>query len=193
MSGNRHFNSLVEAGQPVGEVIGVSSFLVKVSGLQPVSVHSLVMFEDGSKGIVHYVLEDCVLILHLGIEALTVGMMAVVQHHELVSKVGKDFVGRVVSVTGEPLDGKGPIAADAVWPVFNDAPGLSERQQLDTQLPTGVTVLDALIPLVRGQRLALLGDSKTGKSALAMQLALNQRVALLHQAGELGSRPPLSG
>jgi len=175
MSDNRHFNSLVEAGQPVGEVIGVSSFLVKVSGLQPVSVHSLVMFEDGSKGIVHYVLEDCVLILHLGIEALTVGMMAVVQHHELVSKVGKDFVGRVVSVTGEPLDGKGPIAADAVWPVFNDAPGLSERQQLDTQLPTGVTVLDALIPLVRGQRLALLGDSKTGKSALAMQLALNQR------------------
>lgn len=175
MSDNKHFDRLVEAGQPVGEVIGITSFLVKVSGLQPVSIHSLVMFEDGSKGIVHHVLEDCVLILHLGTEPLTVGTMAVVQHHDLVSKVGKDFIGRVVSVTGEPLDGKGPIAADAVWPVFNTAPGLSERQQLNTQLPTGVTVLDALIPLVRGQRLALLGDSKTGKSALAMQMALNQR------------------
>ncbi|HET7320706.1 MAG TPA: sodium-transporting two-sector ATPase, partial [Candidatus Saccharimonadales bacterium] len=112
MSDNKHFDRLVEGGQPVGEVIGITSFLVKVSGLQPVSIHSLVMFEDGSKGIVHHILDDCVLILHLGTDPLTVGTMAVVQHHELVSKVGKDFIGRVVSVTGEPLDGKGPIAAD---------------------------------------------------------------------------------
>lgn len=175
MSDNKHFEKLVSSGQPVGEVIAINSFLVQVSGLQPVSLHSLVMFEDGSKGIVHQVLNDRVQILHLGTSLLTVGMMAVVQHHELVSKVGKDFIGRVVSVTGEPLDGKGPIAADAVWPVFNKAPGLAARQALDTQLETGVTVIDVLFPLVRGQRMAILGDSKSGKSALAMQLALNQK------------------
>src|SRR6185437_15915571 len=84
------------------------------------------------------------------------------------------YVGRVVSVTGEPLDGKGPIVADATWPVFHAAPSLAEREALDTQLPTGVTVLDELFPLVRGQRLAILGDGKSGKTTLALQLALNQ-------------------
>lgn len=175
MSDNKHFDRLVGGGQPVGEVIAVNSFLVQVSGLQPVSLQALVMFEDGSKGIVHQVLVDRVLVLHLGTSLLSVGMMAVVQHHELVSKVGKDFVGRVISVTGEPLDGKGPIPADSVWPVFNAAPGLAEREALDTQLATGVTVIDELFPLVRGQRLAILGDSKAGKSTLAMQLGLQQR------------------
>jgi F-type H+-transporting ATPase subunit alpha len=174
VSDNSHFNRLVGAGRPVGEVIAVDRFLVHVRGLQPINLHALVMFEDGSKGFVRYVLEDHVVLLHLGTRSLAVGMMAVVQHTELVSKVGKDFIGRVVSVTGEPLDGKGPIAADAVWPVFNPAPGLHEREALNTQLATGLMVLDELFPLVRGQRLAILGDSKAGKSTLALQLALNQ-------------------
>jgi F-type H+-transporting ATPase subunit alpha len=175
VSDNRHFDHLVEKGNPVGEIVGVDHFLVRLKGMQPVSTHSLVMFEDGSKGFVHQILEDQVVVLHLGSTPLQNGMAAVVQHHDLVSKVGKDFIGRVVSVTGEPLDGKGPIAADAVWPVFNDAPMLYERELLDTQLDTGVTVLDTLFPIVRGQRLAILGDSKAGKTTLATQLVINQR------------------
>lgn len=175
MSDNRHFDSLVNKGNPIGEVMAVDHFLIKVRGLQPVSSQSLVMFEDGSKGFVHQVLEDYVVVLHLGDTPVKNGMSVVVQHHDLVSKVGKDFIGRVVSVTGEPLDGKGPIAADAVWPVFNAAPMLYERELLDTQLDTGVTVLDTLFPIVRGQRLAVLGDSKSGKTTLATQLVINQR------------------
>lgn len=175
MSDNRHFNRLVESGQPVGEVVAVNRFLVYIKGLQPINLHALVMFEDGSKGFVRHVLEDKVSVLHLGATSITVGMTAVVQHHDLVSKVGKDYIGRVISVTGEPLDGRGPIAADAVWPVFHDAPMLYEREQLDTQLETGITVLDELFPLVRGQRLAIIGDSKSGKSTMATQLALNQK------------------
>lgn len=175
MSDNAHFDRLLQSDRPVGEVIAVDRFLVRVRGLQPVNTHALVMFEDGSKGFVRYILEDHVVILHLGTSVLSVGMTAVVQHGELVSKVGKDFIGRVVSVMGEPLDGKGPIAADSVWPVFNPAPGLHDREALDLQLPTGLMVLDELFPLVRGQRLAILGDSKSGKSTLALQLALNQR------------------
>ena len=174
MSDNTHFNRLIEDGRPVGEVVGVDRFLVYVRGLQPVTLHALIMFEDGSKGFVRYVLEDTVAVLHLGVRSVSMGMVAVVQHDQLVSKVGNDFIGRVVSVTGEPLDGKGPIAADAVWPVFNAAPGLHEREALSTQLSTGLMVLDELFPLVRGQRLAILGESKVGKTTMALQLALNQ-------------------
>lgn len=174
MSGNQHFQRLIESGNPVGEVISVDRFMIRVKGLNPVTTHALIMFEDGSKGFVHHIFEEHCVVLHLGTESIPVGTVAVVQHNELVSKVGKDFIGRVVSVTGEPLDGKGPIAADATWPVFNVAPPIYEREQLNTQLPTGVTVVDALFPLVRGQRIAILGDSKSGKSTLATQVALNQ-------------------
>lgn len=175
MSDNRHFDKLVDAGNPVGEVIGVDGFMVTVKGLHPVSIHALVMFADGSKGYVHHVESRHVVIMHLGNESVENGLMVVVQHQQLLCKVGKGFLGRVVSVTGEPLDGKGPIAADAVWPVFNDAPGIATRQALDKQLPTGLTVLDELFPLVRGQRLAVLGDSKSGKTTMAMQMLLNQK------------------
>jgi F-type H+-transporting ATPase subunit alpha len=174
-SGNKHFDRLVEIGNPVGEVIAVDRFLVKVRGLQPCTVHSLVMFDDGSKGFVRHVQPDHVVILHLGTDKLHTGMTAVVQHHELVSKVGKDFIGRVVSVTGEPLDGKGSIASDGVWPVFNEAPKLHERRILEDQLESGVCAIDSLFPLVRGQRMALLGDSKSGKSSLVTQLTINQK------------------
>lgn len=175
MSDNKHFNKLAKDGKPVGEVIGVSRLLVKVRGLQPVTIHALVLFEDGSKGFVYQIFEEHIVILHLGDVPVRVGMMAVVQHNELVAKVGKDFIGRVVSVTGEPLDDGGPIAADDVRPVFAMAPSLHERELLDTQLETGITVIDTLFPLVRGQRMAILGDSKVGKTALATQIAINQR------------------
>lgn len=175
ISKNQHFEKLIASGNPVGEVIAVDKFLIKAVGLQPVRAHALVMFEDGSKGFVHQILPDYVVILHLGDITLVSGMTAVVQHQELVCKVGKDFIGRVVSVTGEPLDGKGPIAPDSVWPVFNTAPPLYARKLLDTQLESGVTALDSLFPILRGQRMALLGDSKSGKSTLVTQLTLNQK------------------
>ncbi len=174
-SDNQHFQKLVAAGHPVGEVTAVEQFLIKASGLHPCNPRALVMFEDGSKGFVHQIFEDHVVILHLGSKSLRIGMVAVIQHNELVCKVGKDFIGRVINVVGEPLDGKGPIAADATWPVFQPAPPLYERKLLDTQLETGVTSTDSLFPLVRGQRIAVLGDSKSGKSTLLTQLMINQK------------------
>jgi len=175
MSDNSHFDKLVSSGQPVGEVIAVDKFLIKIKGLHPVNLQALVMFEDGSKGVVHQVMHDFVAVLHLGSSGIEVGTLVVVQHQKLVCRVGKDFVGRVVSVNGNPLDGKGPIAADDTWPVFNVAPPLFERKLLDTQLESGVTAIDAIFPIVRGQRIAVLGDSKSGKSTLAAQLTINQK------------------
>lgn len=171
----RGFQTLADNGQPVGEVIGVNNFLVEIRGMQPVNMHSLVIFEDGSKGFVHRILEDKVLALHLGSKPVKVGTLVAVQHTELLAKVGKDYVGRVISVTGDPLDGKGAIAADDAWQVFNSSAPIYERELLETQLETGVLMLDALFPIVRGQRLAVLGESKSGKSTLATQIAINQK------------------
>src|SRR5687768_9415836 len=97
MSATR-FKQLVDSGKQVGEVIGVDKFLIKVRGLQPINIHAVVLFEDGSKGYVHHVYEDFVMILHLGTGGVTVGMICVVQHERLVARVGKNYIGRVISV-----------------------------------------------------------------------------------------------
>jgi F-type H+-transporting ATPase subunit alpha len=175
MSDNRHFDQLIAAGKPVGEVIAIDRFIIRIKGMQPCNQNALVMFEDGSKGYVYHIFDDYLIVLHLGTKPPRVGMTCVIQHEQLVTKVGKDFIGRVVSVSGEPLDGKGPIAADGVLPVFAPAPMLYERELLDKQLETGVTITDTLFALVRGQRIAILGDGKSGKSTLATQLAINQK------------------
>ena len=175
INSNVHFQRLVDKGNPIGEVIAVDKFLITIRGLSPVNIHSLILFEDGSKGFVHHILEEYVVVLQLSTGSIGIGMVAVVQHPELVTKVGKDYIGRVISVTGEPLDGAGPIAADAVWPVFHKAPPMYQRELLATQLTSGVTLIDALFPLARGQRIAILGDSKSGKTTLATQLVINQK------------------
>ena len=169
------FDALVEAGNPIGEIIAVESFLVKVRGLQPINIHALVMFEDNSKGYVHQIFEDYVMVFHMGTKKLRIGMVAVLQHTQLSARVGKNYIGRVVSVLGEPLDGKGLIEPDGTWPIFHDAPMLFERERLNKPLETGITAIDVLFSIVRGQRMAMLGDSKSGKSSLATQIAINQR------------------
>lgn len=175
MSDQAHFENLVKGGQPVGEVIAVEKFIIRVKGLSPVSLQSLVLFSDGSKGFVKQIMHDSVLVLHLGSKSLELGSLAVVQHDELVCRVGKNFIGRVVSISGHPLDGKGPIVADSIWPVFNEAPPLYSRKLLDAQLESGVMAIDSIFPVVRGQRIAIIGDSKSGKTSLATQLTINQK------------------
>jgi F-type H+-transporting ATPase subunit alpha len=172
---NQHFQRLVDAGHPVGEILSINKFLVTVRGLQPVSPHSLVIFESGGQGFVQHITEDEVQVLNLGSPNLKTGMLAVVQSSQLTAKVGKDYIGRVVTVNGDPLDGKGAVAADGEWSIFNSAPPIYARELLNKQLETGVTIIDALFPLARGQRLALVGDSKSGKSTLATQIAINQK------------------
>lgn len=174
-SSEKHFHYLVEKGNPVGEIIAVDRYLVRVRGLHPINVNSLVMFADGSKGVVREVTEEYVSVLHLGNKVMKTGVAVVFQHNELVAKVGKEFIGRVVTVNGSPLDGKGPITPDKVWPVFKSAPRLIKRKALDTQLETGTMLVDSLFPILFGQRLAIIGENKSGKSTLLAQLTLNQK------------------
>ncbi len=169
------FDQLVKAGNPVGEIIGIDSFMVSVRGLQPANVHATVRFDDDTRGYVHEVLDDHVVVMKLDPTPLEIGMVCVIEARDITTPVGKNFIGRVVNVFGEPIDGKGPIEADQEWDVFHSAPGLYERELLDTPVETGVAILDLMYSLARGQRMAMLGDSKVGKTALAAQVAINQK------------------
>lgn len=169
------FETLVNSGNPVGEIIGIDSFMVQIKGLQPTNVHATVRFEDDTRGYVHQVFEDHVVVMKLDPSPLSVGMVCVIEGRDIMTPVGKNFIGRVVNVFGEPIDGKGPIEPDQEWDVFHNAPALFERELLDTPVETGVTILDLEYSLARGQRMAMLGDSKVGKTALAAQVAINQK------------------
>lgn len=169
------FERLVNNGNPVGEIIGIDSFMVKIKGLQPTNVHAVVRFEDETRGYVHHIYEDYVMVMKLDPTPLKVGMVCVVENERLLTPVGKNYIGRVVNAFGEPIDGKGEIIPDTQWDVFHSAPMLYERELLDTQLETGITVLDMNFSLVRGQRMAVLGDGKVGKTALTTQIAINQK------------------
>ena len=169
------FAGCVDKGNPVGEIIGIDSFMVQVRGLQPANVHAVVRFEDDTRGYVHEIFEDHVVVMKLDPSPLAIGMVAVIEKYDIVTPVGRQFIGRVVNVFGEPIDGKGPIVADQEWEVFHSAPPLYERELLDTPVETGVTILDLEYSLARGQRMAMLGDSKVGKTALASQVAINQK------------------
>ena len=175
MEQSKEFQKLVADNHPVGEVIGIDSFLVKVKGLQPTNVHAVVRFDDNTRGYVHHVYEDHVIVMKLDATPLKIGSICVIENSELLTKVGKNYIGRVINAFGEPIDGKGPIVPDMEWEIFHSAPMLYERELLDRPVETGVTILDLEYSLARGQRMAMLGDSKVGKTALAAQVAINQK------------------
>lgn len=171
---DEQFQQLIDAGRPTGEVVAVQEFIITVKGLAPVGANALILFENGAHGLVREVIGDEVIVLSLDNKPIRGGMVAVVHNDDLVTGVGPALIGRVVSALGEPLDNGGAPAISETWPVFSDAPGLIERSTLDEQLETGVTMVDTLFPVVLGQRIAVLGDSKTGKTTLLSQLAKNQ-------------------
>src|SRR5690606_14375396 len=118
---------------------------------------------------------DYVIVMKLDPSPLWVGAVCVIEKPDIMVPVGKNFIGRVVNVFGEPIDGKGSITADQEWDVFHGSPMLYERELLDTPVETGITILGLEYSLARGQRMAMLGDSKVGKTALAASIAINQK------------------
>lgn len=171
---NQPFSKLIAEGKPSGEVISTNSLLVKVRGLEGVSVNSLVLFENGDQGLVRAVSDQLVEVLALSTNRLRLGMLAVLSQQVYQTGVGEGLVGRIMNVLGEPLDGMGPIPVSGYRDVFAPAPGIIEREMLSDQLVTGVSIVDSLFPFVLGQRLAILGDNKTGKSTFLRQLTTYQ-------------------
>ncbi|HXH26860.1 MAG TPA: hypothetical protein VNG90_03110 [Candidatus Acidoferrum sp.] len=174
MFDNADFQRLVSANQPTGEVVGVDRYIITAKGLDSSSINSMVVFESGQLGIVREVGPETVTILTMENEQAKLGELVVLQSNSFVTKVGENLVGRVVDPLCRPLDGKGPLRLRTTWPVYNKAPGVMERALLKDQLPTGVTVVDTLFTVVFGQRIAVLGDTKAGKSSFLLQVARSQ-------------------
>ncbi len=174
MYDNSLFQKLVESGQPTGEIIGVDRFLVTVKGLEGVATNALVLFENGQHGMVREIDLEKVHILNLEAENSQLGSLVVLQNNVLTAGVGESLIGRIINPLGQPLDGKGTVRFEANWPVFNRAPGIMERSLLKDQLPSGVTMVDMMFPIVLGQRIAVLGDTKSGKTSFLTQLGVNQ-------------------
>lgn len=174
MFDNPTFQKLVEADHLTGEVVGVNSFIVEVKGLEGVRLGAQVLFSDGQRGLVREAYGDRVILFNIDSERLKLGTLAVVEHDELSVPVGKQLIGRVVSPMGTPMDGKGSLKTTQTSGVFNPAPGIMARSVLNEQLASGVTAVDSFFPIVLGQRIAILGDSKSGKSTFLSQLSANQ-------------------
>lgn len=174
MFDNPTFQKLVEADNLTGEVTSVNSFIVEVKGLEGVRLGSQVLFEDGQRGIVREAYGDRVILFNIDSEKMAPGTLAVVENDVLSVPVGKGLIGRVVTPMGQPLDGKGPVKAHETSGIFTPAPGIMARTMLNEQLASGVTAVDSFFPIVLGQRIAILGDSKSGKSTFLSQLSANQ-------------------
>jgi F-type H+-transporting ATPase subunit alpha len=174
MFDDQNFQKLVEANQLTGEVIAVNSFIVEVKGLEGVRLGAQVLFEDGQRGMVREAYGDRVILYNIDSEELQPGTLGVVESDLLEVPVGEELVGRVVSPMGVALDGKGAISTKAKSGIFNPAPGIMARSMLNEQLASGVAAVDMFFPVVLGQRIAVLGDSKSGKSTFLSQLSANQ-------------------
>lgn len=168
------FQKLVEANNLTGEVVASNSFIIEVKGLEGVRLGAQVLFEDGQHGLVREAYGDRVILFNIDSEKMEPGTLAVVESDLLSVPVGKELVGRVVSPMGVPLDGKGAISAKESSGIFNPAPGIMARSMLNEQLASGVSAVDMFFPVVLGQRIAILGDSKSGKSTFLSQLSANQ-------------------
>ena len=175
MFDNTQFQKLVEAGNLTGEVTAINRFIVEVKGLEGIRIGAQVLFEDGQRGMVREAYGNRVVLYNIDSEALSLGCLVVVEYDMVTVPVGKELVGRVISPMGVPLDGKGAIRTAATSGIFNPAPGIMDRKVLDQQLASGVTAVDSFFPIVLGQRIAILGDSKSGKSTFLSQLSANQK------------------
>jgi F-type H+/Na+-transporting ATPase subunit alpha len=174
MFDNQHFQELVEADHLTGEVVAVNSFIIEVKGLEGVRLGAQVLFEDGQHGFVREAYGDKVILFNIDSERMSPGTLAVVEYDQLQVPVGKELIGRVITPMGVPLDGLGPVKTAETSGIFNAAPGIMARSVLNEQLASGVTAVDSFFPIVLGQRIAILGDSKSGKSTFLSQLSATQ-------------------
>jgi F-type H+-transporting ATPase subunit alpha len=169
------FEPTVEAVD-IGTVVEVGDGIARASGLANVLMSELVEFEGGVTGIAFDLEADNVGIIITGDYKEIEEGQTVQGTGRIVSvPVGDALLGRVVDALGRPVDGKGPITTDKYRPIERIAPGVVERQNVDTPVQTGIKPIDAMIPIGRGQRELIIGDRQTGKTAIALDSIINQR------------------
>ena len=171
----KNYENKMEASE-TGVVILVGDGIAKASGLEKCMAGELVEFPNGSYGMAQNLEEDTVSIVILGTDNGIKEGDTVKRTGRVVSvPVGEALIGRVVNALGDPIDGKGPITAAAYRPIESPAPGIIDRQHVDTPLQTGIKAIDSMIPIGRGQRELIIGDRQTGKTTIATDTILNQK------------------
>ena len=162
--------------QNQGTIVSVSDGIVRIHGLNDVMFGEMVEFEGGQFGLALNLERDSVGAVVLGdYQGLAEGQTAKCTGRILEVPTGEAMMGRVVDALGAPIDGKGPIEAQASAPVEKVAPGVIARQSVDEPLQTGIKAIDAMVPVGRGQRELIIGDRQTGKTAVAIDAIINQK------------------
>ena len=162
--------------EEVGVVVEVGDGIARVWGLEKAVSAELLEFPGGVYGLVLDLEEDSVGVALMGPdEHIKEGDQVRRTGRVLETPVGRGFLGRVVDPLGKPLDGKGPIEPEGYRKTDAKAPGVLMRQPVDTPLQTGIKVIDALTPIGRGQRELIIGDRRTGKTAIAVDTIINQK------------------
>lgn len=163
--------------EEVGTVLEVGDGIARIYGLSNVESNELIEFENGIEAIVLNLEED-------NVGAVLLGPTEEINEGDIVKRtgriasiaVGEGLLGRVITPTGQPLDGKGPIEGELyTLPFERKAPGVIFRQPVKQPLQTGIKAIDAMIPIGRGQRELIIGDRQTGKTAIAIDTIINQR------------------
>jgi F-type H+-transporting ATPase subunit alpha len=160
----------------VGTITSIATGIAKVSGLPGVGFEEVLKFPGDVYGIAFNVDEDEIGVVLLGeYWHLHAGDEVERRGHVVDVPVGDGLIGRIINPMGRPLDGKGPVLSGMRLPVERPAPSIMDRAPVTVPLQTGIKVIDALIPVGRGQRELILGDRQTGKTAIALDTILNQR------------------
>ena len=160
----------------VGTVLQVGDGIARVYGLEQAMAGELLEFEDGTVGIALNLEEDNVGVVLMG-EGRDIQEGSSVTSTGKIAQVpvGEALVGRVVDALGRPIDGKGDLQTNETRLIESGAPGIIERKSVCEPLQTGITSIDAMIPVGRGQRELIIGDRQTGKTAIAIDTILNQK------------------
>ena len=162
--------------QEVGTVLTVGDGIATIEGLENSTYGEILLFSSGIRGMVQDLRKDeigCILFgsdedIYEGSTVKRTGKTAGIS-------VGEEYIGRVVNALGVPIDGKGEIFSEEYRPIENPAPGIIDRQPVDTPMETGILSIDSMFPIGRGQRELIIGDRQTGKTAIALDTILNQK------------------
>ena len=162
--------------QEVGTVLTVGDGIARVDGLEGAAYGEVLLFDGGVRGMVQDLSEDSVGCILFDDDASVCAGSTVRRTGRTAGvPVGEGFLGRVVNALGVPIDGGGDIRADGYRAVESPAPGIIDRQSVDTPLETGILTVDSMFPIGRGQRELIIGDRQTGKTAIGVDTIINQR------------------
>ncbi|HSX19050.1 MAG TPA: hypothetical protein VLE91_02860 [Candidatus Saccharimonadales bacterium] len=168
------FEDYLKSVGEVGNVTGSRGVIVYCSGLAGAKIWEKVIFENDTIGLVYSVGEDSTEILLLSNVAVNAGMMVARSNETLMATVSMDALGRTVDVFGDPVDGRGDFKKSIKMNLEAPAPDIIDRVRIDENLETGVTLIDLLIPIGKGQRQLIIGDQKTGKTSFLLQAIARQ-------------------